>query len=451
MEKNQAVIAELTSILERKGISRDELDGMLEIVHPVDIAFILEDLTAEEKVQIFRMLDLETAAAVLVELDDEATREVVNALPRDHVERVLGAMASDDAAATVRLISEEKGREAALEFLGRRQRERVRELLRYGEETAGALMTTNLVAVLSDATAAEGLKTLQGAVRADTVVYIYVVDAMGTLKGVLSIRALLKAGPEAKIADIMRSELITVPPEMDQEEVARLVKRYGLEAVPVVDAQGKLLGVVTAESVMSVLEQEAGEDLLKMAGAGGVNVFADPVLRRVLLRIPWLLPPLLGGLVVGKIQHWFAAGRGAEMLALVIFIPVMMGAAGNVAVQSSTLVVRGLATGEIKMSRVLSILLAELRVGVLIGAVCGAVTGAAGWLTATSRVGIVVSASMVAAIAVAALGGTALPLVLNRYRIDPAVSAGPFITALNDITATLIYLACALTLLRLLP
>lgn len=449
MEKNSAVIQELASILERKGISRDELDDMLEIVHPVDMAFILEDLTGEEKAQVFKLLDMETAAAVLAELDDDATREVVNALPQDLVQKILGAMPAEDAAATVRLIAQEHGRDAALEFLSRKQKDQVRELLRYGEETAGALMTTNFVAVPLGANATEALKALQGAVQSNTVVYVYVLDPSGVLKGVLSIRSLLRASPDTRIADIMKTEPVTVPPEMDQEEVARIVRRYNLDAIPVTDANGRLLGVVTADTILQVVAEEAGEDLLKMGGAGGLNMFADPVLKRVLLRIPWLIPPLLGGLVVGKIQHSFAGMRAAEFISLVLFIPVMMGTAGNVAVQSSTLVVRGLATGEIKASRIFGILFAETRVGALIGLVCGALIGAAGFLTSSAHIGAIVAISMFAAITVAAVNGTAFPLILHRYKQDPAISAGPFITALNDISATLIYMGCSIGLLRI--
>ncbi|MCC6740068.1 MAG: magnesium transporter [Planctomycetia bacterium] len=449
MEKNSAVLQEIASILERKGISRDEMEGMLEIVHPVDLAFILEDMSAEEKAQVFRLMDLETAAAVLVELDDDATRDVVNALPQDLVQRILAAMSADDAAATVRLIAEDRGRDEALEFLSRRQRSEVKELLRYGEQTAGALMTTNFVAVPAGATAAEALKALQGAVRSNTVIYTYVTDASGVLKGVFSIRELLKARPETPIAEFMKTEVLSVPPGMDQEEVARIVRRYTLEAIPVIDASERLLGVVTADTILQVVAEEAGEDLLKMAGAGGLNVFADPILRRVFLRIPWLLPPLMGGLIVGKIQNTFAGFNAAEFISLVLFIPVMMGTAGNVAVQSSTLIVRGLATGEIKTSRVLGILAAETGVGALIGLVCGLLIGLVGLLFASPHIGAIVAVSMLAAITAAALNGTAFPLLLHRLKADPAISAGPFITALNDITATLIYMGTSLALLRI--
>lgn len=449
MEKNSAALQELASILERKGISRDEMEGMLKIVHPVDMAFIIEDLSAEEKAQVFKLLDLETAAAVLVELDDDATRQVINGLPQELVQKVLGAMSADDAAATVRLIAEDQGRDAALEFLSKRQKNEVRELLRYGEETAGALMTTNFVAVPVGATAAEALKALQGAVRSNTVIYTYAVDAAGVLKGVFSIRELLKATPETPIADFMHAEVLTVAPGMDQEEVARIVRRYTLEAIPVIDENGRLLGVVTADAILQVVAEEAGEDLLKMGGAGGLNIFADPVLKRVILRIPWLIPPLIGGLAVGRIQHWFAGMRAAEFISLVLFIPVMMGTAGNVAVQSSTLIVRGLATGEIKTSRILGIILSETRVGALIGLVCGAIIGVAGIFTASVHIGAIVAISMLAAITAAALNGTAFPLLLHRFKADPAISAGPFITALNDITATLIYMGCSIALLKI--
>lgn len=448
MEKNAAVIQELTTILERKGISHEELEGMLEIVHPVDLAFILEDLSAEEKVNVFKKMDLETAAAVLVELDDDATREVINGLPQEEVQKVLGAMTSDDAAATVRLIAEEKGRDAALAFLAKRQRDIVKPLLHYGEKTAGSLMTTNFVAVPVGATATEALKALQGAVQSNTVVYIYVLDPQGIIKGVLSLRTLLKAGPDARIADIMTHDMISIPSGMDQKEVVKLVKRYSLQAAPVVDEQHRMLGVVTLDSLMEVLEEEAGEDLLKMAGAGGASVFTDKVMRRAFKRIPWLVPPLIGGIIVGRVHEWFQHVNPFEFLMLLPFIPVMMGTAGNVAVQSSTLVVRGLATGELKASRLLSILWGEIRVGILVGLTCGLLVGTIGLVFGNPRVGLVVGFSMTAAITGAALNGTSLPLLLNRFGADPAISAGPFVTVLNDFTASLIYLTSAFVIFK---
>lgn len=448
MEKNQAVIQELTSILERKGIAREELDGMLSMVHPVDIAFILEDLTAEEKVQVFRLLDMETAAAVLVELDDDSTREVVNLLPAEHVQRVLAAMTPDDAASTVRLIAEEKGRDAALAFLSKNQRGIVKPLLHYGEQTAGALMTTNFIAVPVTATAAEAVKALQGAVQSNTVIYIYPIDSNAVLKGVLSLRTLLRASPDTKIADIMTTDPITLPSGMDQEEVVRIVKRYSLQAVPVVDPQDRILGVVTLDSLMEVMQQEAGEDMLRMAGADIVDSLSTATLTRFRMRLPWLLLTLGGELFIALVLSRVFRSTLERAAILGAYIPAIAATGGNIGLQSTTIIIRMLGMGRFHAGQAGRVLFSELRLGILLGLTCGALAGVAAALLehnspSAVKLGVAVFLAMVSATSATSLVGALEPLVMHRLKLDPATACGPFVTMFNDLFGTFVFFTIA--------
>ncbi len=451
MEKNSAALQELASILERKGISRDEMEGMLEIVHPVDMAFIIEDLSAEEKAQVFKLLDLETAAAVLVELDDEATREVVNALPQEQVQKVLGAMSPDDAAATVRLIAEEKGRDAAMVFLAKQQREKVKPLLHYGEETAGVLMTTNYIAVPVTATAAEALKALQGAVQSNTVIYLYAVDQKGVLKGVLSLRTLLKALPGDKVTDIMTHDTISVPSGMDQEEVVKIVKRYSLQAVPVVDEQQRMLGVVTLDSLMSVMEAEAGEDMLRIAGADMVDSLSTRTMTRFKLRLPWLLVTLGGELFIALVISKVFRSTLEKAAILGAYIPAIAATGGNIGLQSTTIIVRMLAMGRFKVGQGARVVMSEARLGVLLGFACGAVAACVAALLehkspAAFKLGLSVFVAMTSATTATSMIGAIEPLVMHKLKFDPATACGPFVTMFNDLFGTVIFFTIALAL-----
>jgi magnesium transporter len=246
----------------------------------------------------------------------------------------------------------------------------------------------------------------------------------------------------------MTTDVISVVTDMDQEEVAKLVARYNILAIPVVDTDGKLVGIITVDDVVDVIREEATEDILKLAGASEADLFQMSSFRAARMRLPWLLTSLLGGLITG-VFVWLFQPAILQVIALASFIPVITAMGGNIGLQTSTLVVRGLATGRIESADLRAVFVKELVVGLLMGMFCGTIVGlvAQAW-RGPAMLGVVVGVSMFAAITVASVMGTLMPILLRRLGIDPAISSGPFVTAANDITGLVIYLGLATALLQ---
>jgi magnesium transporter len=280
------------------------------------------------------------------------------------------------------------------------------------------------------------------------VFYLYVTDAEGRLVGVVSLRQLLVVAPGTPLKKIMTTDVISVVTDMDQEEVAKLVARYNILAIPVVDTDGKLVGIITVDDVVDVIREEATEDILKLAGASEADLFQMSSFRAARMRLPWLLTSLVGGLITG-VFVWMFQPAILQVIALASFIPVITAMGGNIGLQTSTLVVRGLATGRIESADLRAVFVKELVVGLLMGMFCGTIVGlvAQAW-RGPAMLGVVVGVSMFAAITVASVMGTLMPILLRRLGIDPAISSGPFVTAANDITGLVIYLGLATALLQ---
>ncbi len=439
----EAAMRRLQDYLEGHGLDAGALRNLMDVIHPADLAYLLEDLELEEKVRLFEMLEPAMAADVLSEVGPATQQELIEHADRVKVTDAVKEMAPDD---TADLLEEAPPGQGALLLQGvsQEQAEQVRALLQYPPGTAGGLMTSNIIRVRDTLTAADALHAIQGGPEAETLETIFIVDEQDRFRGVVSLRALLRATPQAPIASLLDAHVSTIAPSADQEEVARVVAREDVAALPVVDGQGTLLGVVTHDDVIDVIQAEAIEDMYKIAGTAGGHPTRDSVLRRVFLRIPWLLPTMAGSFLVGWLMNWFSIRLGTAFATLACFIPIMMATGGNVGLQCSTLMVRGLATGDVGTGRILRVLFAEARVGFTIGLICGSLTGlGALFFDAGPALGVVVAFAMWTGVSVAATAGTLLPIACNRIGIDPAISAGPFITALNDLTATLIYLSIA--------
>jgi magnesium transporter len=283
---------------------------------------------------------------------------------------------------------------------------------------------------------------------AETASTLYVVDDHDHLVGSLPWRRLVTADPAAPVRFLRQDEPVRETPDMDQEEVARLVAKYDLVAVPVVSADHRLLGVITVDDVIDVIREEATEDILKLAGASEADLFQMSSFRAARMRLPWLLTSLLGGLITG-VFVWLFQPAILQVIALASFIPVITAMGGNIGLQTSTLVVRGLATGRIESADLRAVFVKELVVGVLMGTICGTIVGlvAQAW-RGPAMLGVVVGVSMFIAITVASVMGTLMPILLRRLGFDPAISSGPFVTAANDITGLVIYLGLATALLQ---
>jgi magnesium transporter len=283
------------------------------------------------------------------------------------------------------------------------------------------------------------------------VFYVYVINDQQQLVGVLSLRQLLTVTPDTPLRDIMTTEVISVGTGMDQEEVAQQVARYNLLAVPVVDDNNRLVGIVTVDDVIDVLREEATEDIYKMAGTSEEELlYGDRSLKIARLRLPWLITSLFGGVATGYLM-WLFKATIEQIIALVTFVPVITGMGGNVGGQSSTIVVRGFATGRIDFSTLRQVFFKELRVGLIMGLVCGVVVGLVALMWHHNPyLGVVVGLAMIAAMVVAASMGVLAPSFFKKIGIDPAIASSPFVQTANDISGILIYFGTATLFLRLL-
>ncbi len=438
----------LLEMLEAEGPER--LRETLALVHPVDLADDLDDLDLTERVRVFEVLDPAQAAKVLAAMPHDLRCELVDAIGEERLTTVIDAMSADIVADIIDHLPAHK-EHSLLGKIDPEHREDIEELQKHAANTAGGRMTKNFVSVPEDFTAGQTLQILQGAVTAETVSNLYVVDAEKRLIGICGLGNLLRHPPEARIREFMRREIQTVGPEMDQEEVSRLARKYHLKAVPVVDAQRKLLGVVTLASLLEVVSEEANEDVMKIAG---VQAGEGGLAARVKARLPWLLTAMAMELVLSLVMQRFEATLA--MVALAYFIPIIMAMGGNVGLQSSTTVVRGLATGDLTPSKAMKVVMHEFRCGLVIGLLCGSATALMAYVMhlrhlQVMQLSLIVFISMVTSITIAATIGSIIPFVLHRMKRDPAVASGPFITAFNDMTNVVIYLTLATLLITRVP
>lgn len=327
----------------------------------------------------------------------------------------------------------------------------IADLLSYPKGTAGSIMTTEFFSLQEETTAQEAIRLLQQETKAETVFYIYTTNSDGHLTGVLSLRQLLTIAPTTSLSTILTRDVISVNVVTDQEEVARQVATYNLLAIPVVENDGMLVGIITVDDVVDVIREEDTEDMLKMAGAAEEDILMQSsTFEAARLRLPWLFTNLLGSLASGAIL-WYFRYTIQEVVAIVTFIPVIAAMGGNVGLQSSTLIIRGLATGRVELSDLWKVLFRELRIGLLLGVVCGALLTGAGLMWHNQGfLGMVVGLSLITAFLVSTGMATITPLLLKRYHVDPAVAAGPFVTTANDITGITIYLSLATVMLEFL-
>lgn len=423
------------------------LERMVAKMHPADVAKVLHHLhNAQEKRTVFELLKAEGGKAqALKEMDPGDIGETLADVPSADIAMLIRNLPDDDQAYILGSFQEERAQEILL-LMKPEDSAEVQDLLQYTPKTAGAIMTTDYFALPADTTAQEAIRKLQKATDTGNVFYVYVIDKNEKLVGVLSLRQLLLVPPDKNLGSMVTQEVISVTADTDQEEAAKQVARYNLLAIPVVDKENTLVGIITVDDIVDVIHDAATEDMLKMSGTKieeEDTIMTSSVFNSVRLRVPWLLTNLIGSLVSGTIL-WFFRATIQEVVALVTFIPVIAAMGGNVGLQSSTLVIRGLATGRILLSDVRTVFLRELSIGLIIGVLCGVATlVVASIVHINLTLGLVVGFAMVCALVVSTTMATIMPVLLKRYGIDPAVAAGPFVTTANDITGILIYLSLA--------
>jgi magnesium transporter len=425
---------------------RRRLLDFLNGAHPADVAQILRDLSLERQVAVFRLLTAQRAGEVLSELDDQTLLDLVQALDQAEVSRILEQMPPDHAAEVVQELSSEQA-ENLLDLMKDEHSEDVQELLEYPEDTAGRLMSPNAVAVKEAATVAEAIERIRKSAPEGRGFELYVVDEHRHLVGVVPLRRLLTAAPATPVWAIREPTVVSVTADTDQEEVARVVSKYDLVAVPVVDAERRLLGTISVEDVIDVLGEEASEDIFRLAGSDAAELERRSPPRIALLRLPWVMATLLIELVAGAIIHYYDQTL-ARVILLASFMPVIQAISGNTGLQSVTMVVRGLATGHVQLARWWEPLLRQMQTSSIIGAVCGVVVGIIGAVWhGTVTFGFVVAFSMFVSVNLSGVAGTLIPMISKHFGFDPALTAGPFETALQDVAGVTIFLTLATALL----
>ena len=437
----------------------DQVRAGVATLHPADIAALIDVMEEPEvKQKIFGFLEPDQASEVLSLVSPlsraELTQELSSAALGDLVER----LDSDDAADLLASLPEEQAL-AVLNQVPEALSTEMAQLLRYPADTAGGIMQTEYVAVPANIRVDQAIEMIRGYSDGVSDIHnVFVIDQDRRLVGLLPLRKLILARPYELVERVMDRQVISARVDMDQEEVARLFKKYDLVSIPVVDQEGVLLGRITSDDVMDVLEEEATEDIYTIAGvphAGveKINLMYDPVLKRVRLRFSWILITLTFEMFVALVISKLFVTTVEKMAILTAFIPVIIAIAGNVGLQSSTLVVRSIALGTISLSKTVRIVLSETRTGFLLGLICGSIAGTLGYLINMRNPEVVhlsvsIFIGMVSALTAAATIGTVEPLVLYKLKQDPAVSSGPLITAVNDLMGTTMYLLVATLLQR---
>lgn len=437
--KETRPLSELLTEQLESGRWPDAVKAMIEDLHPADIADAIDRLNPDYSLLVFGYLDTETAAEVLVHLEESVRESIVEALTDELLAAIIGELDSDDAADILAEMDDER-RHLVMAAMPHDEVREVRSLLRHDEESAGGLMALEVVAVNQDSTAKQALEVLRSmADEVEDVYNIYAVDAQGRLRGTASLKDVVLANPRSKMANIIDTEVIAVTPEMDQEEVAHLFHKYDLVAAPVVDHDGRLVGRITFDDVFDVVEEEASEDMTLMAGITDEAISERSIFRLSWIRLPWLLVAFAGEMISAIVMKSFKTGLESIVTAA-LFIPLIMAMGGNIGIQSATVVIRGLATGEFDIHDMWWRLFSEIRVTLLNGIIIAVlVVPVVALMQHEVQVGMVLSIALICVLLNAAILGTLIPFVLKRLKIDPAVATGPFITTTNDILGLVIY------------
>jgi len=426
-----------------------ELHNYLENMHAADISEVLENLEAEDQKAVFGLLSDEAATEVLEELNAEDFSNLIKALTYEKKVAILDLMSQDDIVDKLSELTEDRQKEI-IAFLDYESAVDVKDLLLYDDDTAGGIMTKDFVSIKKDYSIYYAIETLRAiAPDAETIYYVYVTDDHDRLVGVLSLRELIISSPTKTVDTIMNKNVISVNIHDDQEGVAKIVSKYDLLAVPVLDDNDVIQGIITVDDIIDVIQEEAAEDFYKFVGASDEedyendDLIFDRVKNSVKSRLPWLIITIFGGLFSARVISNFQTTISANA-SLALFMPLLTGMGGNVGTQSSTITVRNLATHTIEGNNIAKTLIHEISVGLLVGLICALIVAISATIMKTEYyIAAIVGISMLANITTAATIGTLVPLVFKKIGVDPAVASAPFITTTIDLTGLTIYFSLA--------
>jgi len=435
-------------LLHRK--AKTNLVKLIDKTHPADLAVIYRFFTDNDQDYLFNLMsNNEYAAEFLSELDDSILEDLLEDIPPERIAQIIRVASSDDQTTILNALPEDKSK-IIIDSLHTDEQEEIEEMLAYPEDSAGSMMSRDVFTLNENLTAGEAINDLQNQEDAEMVFYLYVTDTENHLDGVISLRALVTTHSSTKLKDIMIRNVQYVRAETDQEEVAKIVSRYNLLAVPVVGSNNEILGIVTVDDVVDVIREEATEDFLQMAGAGkDREILLKSSWGNAKSRLPWLFATWVGGIVTMSIIGFFE-NTLQSLITLAAFIPIIAGMGGNIGTQSSTIVVRGLATGRIDLGSDIKLIIKELSVGLILGGLYGFLLGALAYFFINDVpiiFGIVVGLSICASMVMAASIGTTVPLLLRKLGVDPAIASGPFVTTTTDILGIGTYFLIATALL----
>jgi magnesium transporter len=451
LSRKQQVLLQTISKLARKNAHR-RLQYIVEKVHPVDLAIAFRFLNEEQQHLIFSLLpSTELQAEFLENLDDNIVEFLLADLLPQQIADLVDFMGMDEATDIIQGLDPEKA-ERVLALIQKDDRDELKTLISFEEDTAGGLMTTDFMAVNSATTAHELIDMIQQAGdEAETVFYIYAIDESDRLEGVVTLREVVQADPDTPLHDFMETDLHKVRPNVDQEVAAKYIEAYDLLALPVVDEENRLLGIITVDDIIDVIREENTEDLLRMVGADE-ELFDDYSLRRnIMSRMPWLLATWFGGIMVMHLIGLYE-NQLSKVVALAAFFPIILGMSGNVGQQSATIIVRGLAIGKVDVTRLISTIIKEAMTGLVIGLLYGTGLALVSWyqyhdvdsVTAhLAKIPFVVGLGQALGMMIAAILGSSIPLLLNKFKVDPAVATGPLVATGSDLICMWIFMSLA--------
>ncbi|MGL5752866.1 MAG: magnesium transporter [Paraclostridium sp.] len=442
-EHSRNLLSQVEDLIESNKIL--ELRELIEEYHKRDIFDILERLDKDKQIKLFEILPIDMAASILDDTNPDFFKQILSNLSTDHKTNILELMSLDDMADILGEL-EENEREEFINLLNHEDAEDVKELLIYEEESSGGIMTTGYLAINKDMTGKEAIEYMrEHAVDAETIYYIYVVDNSDKLVGVLSLRELITSRDASIIEDLMSENIISVYVDEDREKAVKLVSKYDLLAIPVVDREETLKGIITVDDVIDVIEEEASEDMYKFAGSSEqerdiieqTNVSpVNQVVSSVKARIPWLIVTLLGGFLATLMLSKYEYIIDSKYFALIYFVPIVIGMGGNIGTQSSALTVMALSNKDLEMKNVFL----EGLVGFLTGMVCSLIIGIATFIFVKDiDITLVVSVSLFINMIIGAVIGSFLPILFKKIDIDPSTLSAPIIATVLDITGITIY------------
>jgi len=429
-------------------LNENQVDAFREeflLLHPYDQAQFFEKVGPDSRQSIYQYLSPKEMAGIFqsIELDDDEYEPFLKEMETSYAADMLSEMYADNAVDVLNELNKDQVA-SYLTIMDDESAQEIKDLLHYEEYTAGSIMTTEYVAIPENSTARSAMTILRNeAPEAETIYYLFVVNDDHQLTGVVSLRDLIIADEDTLIKTIRNERVVSVSVSEDQEEVARMIKDYDFLAVPVVDFQNHLLGIITVDDILDVIEEEANDDYSKLAAVSEMDTFDKGPLIAAKKRLPWLIVLLFLGMFTANLMGIFEETLD-QVAILAVFIPLIAGMAGNSGTQALAVAVRGIATGDIAEQSKMKLLLREAGTGLITGIVCSVIgVGIVYFSQHDLLLGLLVGAAIFGSIFVATLSGSFIPLLIHRMNIDPAVASGPFITTLNDIISILIYLGLA--------